>query len=148
MKIIQICPSCGYPGVKVNETAVMYNLRKSSVLNSEVKRKWYACINPECECSYFSKGIEFKEADLVNPLFYKDKSEGVPICYCSDLTRGEIKEAVMNGCRTIGEVQKFTKKEITGQCEKKNPLGKCCKQVFLRTIKDNIGVKTNKKQRL
>jgi len=135
MKIIQICPKCGLPGVKVNEKAVIYNLKKSKEAKLIVKLKWSACINPECECSYYTKGKVFTSADLVKPLFYKDKSYNVPICYCTDLTRGEIKNAVKNGCESISEVRKFTKKNITGHCEKMNPLGKCCKQVFLRTIK-------------
>jgi bacterioferritin-associated ferredoxin len=135
MKIIQICPRCGLPGVKVNEKAVSYNLKKSAKAKRDVKLKWNACINPDCKCSYFSKGKEFTKTDLVKPLFYKDKSDNAPICYCSDLTRGEIKSAVKKGCKTIREVRKFTKKNITGHCEERNPLGKCCNQVFLRSVK-------------
>ena len=138
MRIIQICPKCGLPGIKVNDKAVMFNLKTTKGVKNKANLKWSACINPDCECSYFSKGKEFTMADLVKPLFYKDKSENVPICYCSDLTRGEIKDAVKKGCRTISEVQKFTKKNITGHCETRNPLGKCCKQVFLKTIKDEL----------
>lgn len=136
MKIIQICPRCGHPGIKVNNKAVIYNLRKSAEAKRDVSLRWNACINPDCRCSYFIKDKEFTTEDLINPLFYKDKSDNVPVCYCSNLTRGEIKNAVENGCRTISEVQKFTKKKNTGNCEKINPLGKCCKQVFLFTIKD------------
>jgi hypothetical protein len=38
------------------------------------------------------------------------------------LTRGEIKNAVKQGKRTIDEVQAFTQKNITGLCEERNPL--------------------------
>jgi hypothetical protein len=145
MKIIQICPTCGLPGLKVNEKAVKYNMRKPEETKSDNNLEWSVCINPDCECSYFTKGKVFNKADLVKPLFFKDNSDNVPVCYCSDLTRGEIKNAVRKGCRTIGEVQKFTKKNITGHCKKMNPLGKCCKQVFLRTIKDNIELQLIKK---
>ncbi len=145
MKIIQICPKCGIPGLKVNKLVLKYNLKKSVETKGESKPGWRACINPDCDCSYFTKGKVFTKADLINPLFYKDNSDNVPICYCSDLTRGEIKNAIKCGCRTIGEVQKFTKKNTTGHCEKKNPLGKCCKQVFLWTIKYNIEVQAVKK---
>jgi bacterioferritin-associated ferredoxin len=140
MKIIQICPKCGLPGVRVNKEAVSYNLRKSGGFKSDVKLKWSICPNPDCDCSYFSRNKLFSTSDLVKPLFYKDKSDSVPICYCSDLTRGEIKNAVRNSCKTIREVQNFTKKNITGYCEKRNPLGKCCKQVFLRTLKIEMGL--------
>ena len=140
MEIIKICPKCGLPGVKVNNKAVLYNLRKSGKVKSEIKLKWSICINPKCDCSYFSSNILFSAADLVKPLFYKDESDNVPICYCSDLTRGEIRNAVQYGCKTIREVQDFTKKNVTGYCEKRNPLGKCCKQVFLRIIKESMKV--------
>ena len=145
MKIIQICPDCGMPGVKVYNKAVKYNLKKSARAKGDDRLSWNACLNPACKCSYFSRGREFTTADLVKPLFYKDSSDNVPICYCSDISRGEIKEAVKNGCRTMREVHKFTKKNKTGSCEKKNPLGKCCKQVFLRTINDNIEIVKIKK---
>ena len=56
------------------------------------------------------------------------------ICYCSDLTRGEMKNAVKNGCRTIGDVRKYTNKNITGQCAEKNPSGTCCHKVFQAEI--------------
>jgi bacterioferritin-associated ferredoxin len=137
MKIIQICPRCGQPGVKVNTKAVNYNLIIPPESESDIKLRWHACLNAECKCSYFSKDQEFTVSDLVRPLFYKDISDNVPVCYCSDLTRGEIKIAVERGCTSIGKVQKFTKKNITGHCEKMNPLGKCCKQVFQRIIKEN-----------
>jgi bacterioferritin-associated ferredoxin len=148
MKIIQICPGCGLPGIKVDEMAVKYNLKKPAKAEQDVKHKWSACINPGCECSYFTAGKAFDTSDLVKPLFYKDKSDDVPICYCSDLTRGEIKNAVRKGCQSISEVQKFTKKNITGKCEKRNPLGKCCKQVFLRTIKEEIKSKPSDKHKV
>ena len=134
MKLIQICPDCGQPGVGVKEKAVRFNIVNPKRKIKDLKTKWNVCINPGCECSYFSGKDFFRISNLKKPLFFKDNSDDVPICYCSDLTRGEIKDAVSNGCKTIKEVQKFTKKNMTGHCETKNPLGKCCRNVFLRTI--------------
>lgn len=67
----------------------------------------------------------------------KGKNDGdeAIICYCSDLSRGEIKNAVKNGCRTIFDVRKYTDKMITGQCAEKNPSGMCCGKEFMREIK-------------
>lgn len=138
MKTIPICPDCGLPGVKVNEKAVTYNLRKPGKIKDLHDHKWHACINPACKCSYFSGGKSFTISDLRMPLFYKDKSEDSVICYCASLKRGEIKKAVMHGCKTSGEVRKYAKKTGSGNCEKKNPLGKCCKTVLLRTIREEL----------
>lgn len=134
MKLIHICPVCGQPGIGVKEKAVRYNVVHSKKRITEKGEKWNICANTICNCSYFSNRHSFKTSDLVKPLFFKDRSDNVPICYCSDLTRGEIKEAVKNGCKKISEVQKYTRKNITGYCETRNPLGKCCRNVFLSTI--------------
>jgi len=136
MKLIQICPSCGQPGIRVKEDAVKYNIVNFKRKHKETRTKWNICINPGCESSYFSFKDLFTTSDLRKPLFFKDSSDDVPICYCSDLTRGEIKDALRNGCKTIKDVQKYTRKKITGHCETRNPLGKCCRNIFLRTISE------------
>ena len=141
MKEIQICPECGQPGVKVNSKAVKYNLKKSVSAKIDHKLKWNACINKDCRCSYYSGKQKYSIADMGTPLFYKDSSDNVPICYCSDLTRSEIKNAVRKGKLTTGAVRKFTHKTSTGHCDKMNPLGKCCKQILMKTIKDYVDVK-------
>lgn len=142
MEIIQICPICGIPAVGVNEKAVKYNLAASKKDSIPNETRWSVCVNPKCDCSYFSKKAIFKTTDIIKPLFFKDFSENVPICYCSNLTRGEIQNAVKNGCKTIDDVQNYTKKNITGLCEEINPLGKCCRNVFLLTIKETTNNKT------
>jgi hypothetical protein len=136
MEIIQICPKCGIPAVAVNESAVRYYVNEAMREKIEANLKWSICSNPACETSYFSKKSTFSICDLIKPLFYKDNGDNVPICYCSDLSRGEIKNAVKNGCKTIDDVQTYTQKNITGYCEERNPLGKCCRNVFLKTIAD------------
>jgi hypothetical protein len=142
MEIIQICPQCGFPAIGVHEKAVRFFVidSKKELLNANCK--WSVCNNPKCECSYFSKEITLKIADLKESLFFKDSSENALICYCSNLTRGEIKNAVKNGCVTIDDVQNYTNKNITGFCEERNPLGKCCRNVFLKTISD-VSVNNN-----
>jgi bacterioferritin-associated ferredoxin len=136
MEIIQICPGCGLPAVAVNAEAVKYNVIGSLQHLINLKIKWSICVNPSCDRSYFSKTSSLSTADLNVSLFFKDKSDNVPICYCSGLTRGEIKSAVKNGCKSIDDVQNYTGKDITGMCKERNPLGKCCRKVFLKTISD------------
>jgi hypothetical protein len=136
MEKIQICPQCGFPAIGVNEKAVRFNIIDAKSEMIIAPSKWSVCNNPNCDCSYFSKNSVFKTSDLIVSLFFKDTSSIAPICYCSNLTRGEIQNAVKNGCKTIDDVQNYTKKDITGFCEERNPLGKCCRNVFLKTIKD------------
>lgn len=137
MDIIQLCPNCGSIGVAVNNTTVkniILQKHKNQVLNDE---QWFICPHFDCKIVYFTEeGSSFKQNDVNVKIWYKDSSDNTPICYCSDLTRGEIINAVKNGCKTIDSVQKYTNKNITGKCLRKNPLGKCCRNVFLRVIKD------------
>lgn len=137
MKLIKICPECGALAVGVKGKAVKNNIINPGKDQVDTSIKWSICTNPKCSYSYFSKGKVFKNTDLKSPLFFKDDSDNVPICYCSNLTRGEIKKAVSNGSKSIKDVQKYTKKNMTGHCNERNPLGKCCRNVFLKTISDS-----------
>jgi len=137
MEIIQICPKLGIPSVPVNVEAAKFNIAESRKALVNVKDRWSVCVKPDCDWSYFSKHTEFRTSDLIVPLFFKDNSDAVPICYCSNLTRGEIKIAVKNGCKSIDDVQNYSNKDITGFCKERNPLGRCCRNVFLKTISDS-----------
>ncbi|MGE5457573.1 MAG: (2Fe-2S)-binding protein [Methanococcaceae archaeon] len=140
MEIIQVCPLCGLPSAEVNIEAVKHNVNESKQASLSSENKWHVCINPRCCCSYFSRYVQFSITDLIVPLFFKDDSGNVPICYCSNLTRGEIKNAVKNGCKNIDDVRNFTGKNITGFCHERNPMGKCCRKVFLKTISDSLNI--------
>lgn len=135
-EVLQLCPVCGLPSLKVTEKAVWANLVDARWSIDKAHLNWNLCANPRCDCTYFANWRKFYTHDLIEPLFFKDRGDDVPICYCSDLTRGEIKDAVKNGCRSIDDVRKFTHKNIAGLCDTKNPTGKCCDKVFLKTITD------------
>ena len=135
-EILQLCPVCGLPSLKVTEKAVWANLVDARWKIDKAHLNWNLCSNPTCNCTYFAGRRIFYKSDLIKPLFYKDRGDDVPICYCSDLTRGDIRDAVKNGCRTKAEVRNYTHKNITGFCDTKNPTGKCCDKVFKRTITD------------
>lgn len=138
MKVIQICPDCGVPAIKVNRKAVINNLNVSEKNINDKSLKWNICVNPTCDSTYFSEKYAFTVADIPNPLYFKNDSDDAMICYCSELTRGEIKNAVRKGCKTIRDVHNFTRKKKTGHCDERNSLGKCCRHVFLKTLKDEL----------
>ena len=133
-EVLKLCPICGMPSLKVTEKAVRANLIDTRWRIDRAHLKWNLCANPRCDCTYFANWRIFYKSDLIKPLFFKDHGDNVPICYCSDITRGEIKDAVKNGCRTIDEVRSYTMKDITGLCDTMNPTGKCCHNVFKRVI--------------
>jgi len=134
-----VCSICGTPSIEVNKEAVVAMLKTPSIfLGNE---KVYTCVNANCEIAYYTNEVSITINELKKPLFFKDKSDNVPICYCSNLTRGEIKDAVNNGSKTIDDVQEFTRKNITGKCKKENPLGQCCRNSFLFEIEQALGQK-------
>jgi hypothetical protein len=134
MKIIPICPVCGAVGIDVNRKTVKCMLKEKPKKQTLKGKLWAVCSNPGCKVAYFSGKTAFETEALKVPLWFKDPGANVPICYCSKLTRGEIAAAVKGGCKTIGAVQKKTGKNITGKCRKRNPLGRCCRDVFVKAI--------------
>lgn len=136
MAIIQICPSCGNLGIEVEPITVNCMLKDD--LKSEFKdnAKWFICSSENCDTVYFSDEKAYSKNDVRVLIWYKEHTDEVPICYCSNLTEKEIFNAVKNECKTIDDVQAYTGKNITGKCKTENPLGKCCRNVFLKAIED------------
>ena len=132
------CPQCGTKGKKVNVVTV------ESLVEEEVEKNgsYQICLNSDCEVAYFNSSgtIYYSKEDLKVAIWYKDlEDDKVPICYCSNLTRGEIKEAVDKGYKTTAEIRKYTGKSITGNCLTENPTGKCCH----RSLADEIARYSN-----
>jgi hypothetical protein len=133
MDIIEICPVCSSLGVKIEPITVKSILKDYLKAEIDEKRMVHFSGN-ECEITYFSNNKQFSKKDFRVLIWYKEQVSKVPICYCSDLTEEDIFNAVKNGCKTIDNVQEYTNKKITGKCQTENPLGKCCRNVFLKTI--------------
>lgn len=138
MIIIEICPKCSSPGLTVEIDTVQFFCKDKSI----TEKSYYACCNHDCDVAYFSNETEIKTNQLNNTLWYKDKSLKVPVCYCSNLTRFEVLEAVYNGASTISEVQDVTGKDRTGYCKEENPIGGCCRNVFLYTIEQGKKIRS------
>lgn len=136
MNIIEICPVCGSLGIEVEPITVKSILKDNLNTGITEDDEWYICSGNKCEIIYFSKNKVFSKKDVRVMIWYKEQTSQVPICYCSNLTQEEIVNAVKNGCETIDEVQEYTNKNITGMCQTENPLGKCCRNVFLKTMED------------
>lgn len=48
------------------------------------------------------------------------------ICYCKQVTKSEIEKVILNGVKTLTDIQKMTGACTGTQCRKLNPSGKCC----------------------
>jgi hypothetical protein len=133
MKGIQICPNCGQPTLKVKEEAVKNQAIESKNVSSK-KAKWQVCVNENCDTVYLKPETQLSKSDLKQTLFFKDKTDNAMICYCYKITKGEIRLAIENGCKSVGEVYKYLNKSKSGSCSTNNPLGKSCSGVFKYTV--------------
>jgi bacterioferritin-associated ferredoxin len=135
MEVIQICPKCNGLGVKVENLTVKNIVRQEFKKEIDDDSTWYICSSKDCSVVYFSGKRIYSKSDVKVKVWFKEKpTEEVPICYCSNLTNHDIINVIKNGCNSIKDVQDYTNKNITGKCRYKNPLGKCCRDVFLSVL--------------
>lgn len=128
----EACPKCGQLGERVRNATV-----SSMVAGEEVgDQDYYLCPNSACAVVYFQPGSAkvFRKSDVRVRVWFKETQEPLPICYCSNLTRQQIIEAVKVGNTTIEAVRKATGANTTGKCLTENPTGRCCHQVFQALI--------------
>lgn len=48
------------------------------------------------------------------------------VCYCKNITKGEIENAISNGAKTLKDIQRMTSACTGNLCEELNPKGVCC----------------------
>lgn len=48
------------------------------------------------------------------------------ICYCDNVTRGEIEQACADGAKTLADVRRMTGACTSCKCEEMSPKHKCC----------------------
>ncbi len=136
LEILKTCPTCGSPGIDVKEATVKSLLKAEKAGSMRHKNGWHICANPQCRIAYFTADESFGMDDLRVRIWFKDRTDDVTICYCSKMSKREIMDAVRHGCKTIDQVQAYTGKNVTGNCERENPLGRCCRDVFLWAMRE------------
>ena len=134
-----LCPECSREGKSI-KTETLNNMLNDDIKDKIKENDYCACINSDCNVSYFNGKNIFLINDTRVKIWYKDDGPDVPICYCSKIYRGEITEAVEKNYDTIEKIREYTGKNITGKCTTENPLGICCHKEF-KNIKMGEGIK-------
>lgn len=57
---------------------------------------------------------------------WKNADSGETVCYCKNVTKSEIVEALKKGSNSLKEIQQVTNACTGNECEKLNPEGRCC----------------------
>ena len=130
------CPSCRATGTPVHQVTVQHLLTEE--LSGQLKEGNYAlCMNPSCETAYFSHdtNLQYQQAQLKVPLWFKAGADSKYMCYCSQVTEEQVFHAVKEeGATTLKDVIKKTGAMANSDCLRKNPLGKCCHEIMQEAI--------------
>ena len=57
---------------------------------------------------------------------WKDAKNSEMVCYCKEVDKATIVEAINNGAETLKDIQSKTTACTGNECKVKNPSGKCC----------------------
>jgi len=62
------------------------------------------------------------------------------ICYCKNVNKAEIEQAIEKGAKTLSDIQNMTGACTGGQCKELNPLGRCCYEDIKAMLNDNNSI--------
>ncbi|WP_082990416.1 Csac_0668 family 2Fe-2S cluster-binding (seleno)protein [Thermoanaerobacter sp. YS13] len=143
-QINNLCPVCGKEGVIVKNFTIRHILIED-LLEQIGDEDYYLCMNEDCEVAYYNnkKGIRFNKHQLRVPLWFKKNANPKYACYCSKVTEDEIIKAVVDyGATTMEEVINLTGAMSNSDCQKKNPLGKCCHKIVQDAIDKGLNIRS------
>jgi hypothetical protein len=84
---------------------------------------------------YFSDAGDFLKPDIKVRVGIKEQEDPIPVCYCFDYTRADIKRDL--ALRGQTDIPELVKVEVQGgfcACDVKNPSGACCLGDLMRAV--------------
>jgi bacterioferritin-associated ferredoxin len=134
------CPECGAQGMRVRAGTVKYLLHIMA-REKAVDRIYGLCLTPDCSVSWYAQdgSHSFSVDDTDTPIWTKAGAEPVYACYCNEITRQMVIDAVeKKGLRTLEEIVAHYKGKTQTACAMKNPSGKCCEETFNAMITEAL----------
>ncbi|HCL79091.1 MAG TPA: (2Fe-2S)-binding protein [Synergistaceae bacterium] len=58
------------------------------------------------------------------------------VCYCSDVTRRQIIDALHDGAETMEDIRRMTGACTLGKCRELSPRKKCCSPIIVKIIEE------------
>jgi hypothetical protein len=123
-----ICPSCKSKGKKVKLITLKSMLKPTRLDSLNAGLTHYFCSSRDCDVVYFDAGKKtYLLSEIKVPVYQKDDSSTVPICYCFGWTKEKIEEYVKKGLgsKPVNHIRENIKENRCG-CEVNNPQGSCC----------------------
>jgi NAD(P)H-nitrite reductase large subunit len=132
------CPVCGNEGISVG-TFIVGHLVEDEYRNLVLGERYRICMDENCDVVYFNSEdqISFRKNQVRVPIWFKSGADPKYACYCSKVTEAQVIEAVLNGARTVAEVNAATGAMKNSNCRENNPLGVCCHKIIQEVIDRN-----------
>ncbi|CDW99945.1 BFD-like (2Fe-2S) protein [Desulfitobacterium hafniense] len=138
-----LCPICKTTGAKVKNITVKHLVLETlSKLVGDTD--YYLCMDEECDIVYYNteSNIKFNKQQVKVPIWFKKDANPKYACYCSRITEEQVINAVIkDGARNIKDVINLTGAMKNAQCQKNNPLGKCCHQIIQDAVDKGLAMK-------
>jgi len=138
-----LCPVCKTSGDNVKNITVKH-LVLDSLTELVRDTDYYLCMNAECDITYFNQetGVKFNKQQVKVAIWFKSDANPKYACYCSKVTEEQVINAVVkDGAENMKDVLKLTGAMKNAQCQKNNPLGKCCHQIIQDAIDKGLSMK-------
>ena len=129
-----VCPQCGTKGQSVSTLTVKSLVKDHTRV---AQGDYFFCRTPDCDAVYFSERGLFRKADLKVRVGRKETEDPIPLCYCFDYSRADIRQDVEEKGST--DILERIKAEVEAgycACEVKNPSGHCCLGDVTRVIQE------------
>lgn len=98
-------------------------------------------MNNKCDVVYFTaySDVFYGKEQIKVPIWFKEDANPKYICYCNHVIEEDIISAVLNdGAKDMKDIIRLTGAMKNGQCEIKNPLGKCCGPIIEEKISKSL----------
>ena len=138
-----LCPICKAAGVKVKNITVKH-LVLEALTELASDTDYYICMNDKCDIIYYNQetGIKFDKLQVRVPIWFKKDANPKYACYCSKVTEEQVINAVIkDGAKSVKDIVTLTGAMKNAQCQKNNPLGKCCHQMIQDAIDKGLSMK-------
>ena len=113
-----------------------------SLRESVGDRDFYLCMDEECDIVYYNTVTSFSKQQVKVPIWFKNDANPKYACYCSKVTEEQVINAVVNdGADNMKEVLRITGAMKDAQCQKNNPLGKCCHHIIQKAIDKGLSMR-------
>lgn len=124
----QECPSCKAKGKTVKLITLKSMLKPAELETLHADATHYFCTSEKCEVVYFNTDNNvFVKSDIKVPVYQKETSNTIPVCYCFDWTKEKIEKYQVEekGTTPVEHIKQHIKENRCG-CEVNNPQGSCC----------------------